>query len=187
MIKKTAWLKNIRAHTTSNYEAAWFTPDNTPNYHFTSVLLNLMAAIIDVSLVDSGVLRAAMIIWYLFAQSRCAFNNLLFYIPRWALPLLVSPPDRGMHLLSSASPCYVGIARYCSASTCFLLLLLKEAGKDQCVHPVCYLCSYSVSSQYNIKSVFVQSGELITVGEVKLGAAEQFVIQQQIQCNLGKV
>lgn len=44
------------------------------------------------------------------------FNNLLFYIPRWALPLLVSPPDRGMHLLFSASVCCCGIASRCSTS-----------------------------------------------------------------------
>ena len=62
MIKNKTWLRNIKAHSTRNYGAEHFIPDNRPDYHFSSVLQNLMPAIIYMSLVDSSILKAAMII-----------------------------------------------------------------------------------------------------------------------------
>lgn len=50
-----------------------------PSQHFSSVLLNLMPAIIGMSLGECDFLKAAMIIWCLFAQSLCAIVYSIIY------------------------------------------------------------------------------------------------------------
>lgn len=68
-----------------------------------------MPAIIDMSLVDSGVLRAALMIWYSFAPSPCAIMCSIIYF-------FISPGEHCLCLLAhQTEACTFNILFHCAA------------------------------------------------------------------------
>lgn len=124
-----------------------------------------MPAIIDMSLVDSGILRAAMIIWCLFAQSRCAIVYSIIYF-------FISLGERCLCLLdhhteacifyfllhSAAMTLHVAAVLY--LFTFFLKKIVTQRSRKVCFS-VEFVLFVHILYHHHLQSLFAQSAELV--------------------------